>query len=316
MHPPPPRATLLTRSGEIAFSGHSLHELTRLGRGAFARTDEWESLFSDGRLRTRVQMVQQRLGPSLSVFSHFAALAEHGLPVFGVTGDRVDLIVPSKTTRHGAADVRRHQHPLSDADVTAIEGVAVTSLERTIFDVIRVGSLETAVVAFDAALRHLAWSEKTNTYDQEIAREFTDAVSRRICEHSGARGIRQARFVTDFADGRAQLPGESLMRLRAWQVNLPAPLLQHRVDFGDHGYALLDAAFPGLHRWLEFDGAVKYSDDAMLAGRTVDEVLSDQRRRQSRVEQVTMWRCDHVVWSNVVTIDAFVAFQREISLYP
>lgn len=230
-------------------------------------------------------------------------------------GDRIDVIVPSETTRHSAQDVRRHQHPLSGADIVAIDGVRVTSLERTIFDVIRAGSLETAVVGFDAALHHLAWSNDTNTYDKEIARQFTDAVRRRISAHSGARGIRQARFVADFADGRARLPGESLTRLRAWQVNLPTPLLQYRVDFDDQGYALLDVAFPGLQRWLEFDGAVKYTDSAMLAGRTADEVMSDQRRRQSRVEQVTTWHCDHVVWADVVTIDAFLAFQREISLY-
>lgn len=316
MNPPPARAVLLRRGGDVAFSGHPPDALTWVGRGAFARTHEWESLFAEGRLRTRVQMVQKRLGPGRSVISHFAALAEHGLAVFGVQGDRVDLIVPSETTRHSARDVRRHQHPLSAVDVVAIDGVEVTSLERTIFDVIRVGSLETAVVAFDAALHHLAWRNETNTYEHEIARQFTDAVRRRVSAHSGARGIRQARFVTDFADGRARLPGESLTRLRAWQVNLPAPVLQHRVDFDDHGYALLDVAFPELRRWLEFDGAVKYTDSEMLAGRSVDEVMSQQVRRQTRVERVTEWRCDHVVWSDVVTIDAFLAFQREISLYP
>lgn len=311
----PPRAPLVASSGDIPFAGHDVETLTRIDRGIFVVTDEWESLFSDARLRTRVETVRRRLSPAGGAFSHFAALAQHRLAVFGVDDDRVDLIVPSGSTRHGASDVRRHQHPLPDDDVEVVDDARVTTLERTIYDVIRVGSVETAVVAFDAVLRRIAWDDATNTYDEQVAEEFRETVRRRILAHGGARGIRQARFVVEFADGRAQLPGESLTRLRVWQVGLPAPVPQHRVQLGDR-YALLDLAFPGLGRWLEFDGAAKYADDGMLGGRRPEDVLADQGRRQSLVERATGWRCDRLVWAEVLTLRAFIARQREIGLYP
>ncbi len=57
-------------------------------------------------------------------------------------------------------------------------------------------------------------------------------------------GIIQARFVTRFADGRAQLPGESVSRLWMAQLGIRKPELQYRVALGGGKYALLDFAWP------------------------------------------------------------------------
>src|SRR3546814_7568878 len=103
--------------------------------------------------------------------------------------------------------------PLLPEDVTEREGLLVTSLPRTIVDVIRTVSTEAAIAYFDAALRLVAWRGH-GRYDGEAAERFRAEIVARLEAMPGARGIRQARVVASFADGRAQLPGESVSRDR------------------------------------------------------------------------------------------------------
>ena len=157
------------------------------------------------------------------------------------------------------------------------------------YDVIRSERLEAALACFDAALRSIAWDAAEHSYDLARAAEFRNSVTRRIRANPGSRGIRQARLVAELADGRAQLPGESISRLWMLQLGLPAPELQFEVDLSDGTYAYLDFAWPEFGVWGEFDGQVKYSDPAMLNGRTADEVREAQRERSRAIARVTGW---------------------------
>lgn len=312
----PAKATLyLARELAPVSLGRDREAFLELAPGARVLTSEWDSLFVDARLRTRVAAVSRRVDRA-GAFCRAAALAQHGIPVFGAPDDRVDLVAHAGRTRHNARDVRRHHEPLPAGDVQEVGGVRVTTLERTLYDVMRTARLETAVVAGDAVLRHLAWDPATNQYDAVAADAFRDRIGARLAASPGARGVRQARFVAEFADGRAQLPGESLTRLRFWQFRLPDPELQRRVELGGGRYALLDLALPRRRRWVEFDGEAKYSDATMLAGRSADQVVAAQLRRQRAVERATGWRCDRIGWSHVLTVDAFERWHREIDLFP
>lgn len=309
------RVIIQHRSTPVRSGGAEAAPLTRLRRGACVLSSEWEELFTEGRLRTRVAAIEPHIeNPSATVALQSAA-AMHGLPVYRASSDRVDLIVPGRTTRHNSSDVIRHHMALSENDVVIVDGCRVTSLERTVYDVIRLVSLEAALVCFDAALRLIAWNAGTNAYDVEAAERFRRLVCRRVEGNAGARGIRQARFVTDFADGRAQLPGESVSRLWMWQLGLPRPELQYRVDFPNGSYVLLDFAWPRLSRWAEFDGLAKYRDDEILAGRSVEDVLRSQARRERKTRAFTGWRCDRWGFEAMPTIDVFAAHLRSLGLY-
>jgi len=305
-------ARVITRHPQFGYTGLDRTSLTRLSVGAYARTAEWDALFVEGRLRTRAHAVAHRITNPRAAFWGASAAALHDLPVYRVAADRVDMVVPGRHTRRNSTDVVRHQAPLPETDVVIIGGVRVTSLDRTVYDVIRTRSLECAVVVFDAALRAQAWMG--NTYEVEVAEAFRARVERRIRDNPGARGIRQARFVTSFADGRADRPGESISRLWMWQLGAPDPELQYRVEFGDGTYALLDFAWPALGRWGEFDGTSKYSDATMLAGRTAEQVLESQRAREGRVRQATGWHPDRWGFAQMPTIDAFAEHLRKIGL--
>jgi hypothetical protein len=90
--------------------------------------------------------------------------------------------------------------------------------------------------------------------------------------------------VLTFADGRAESPGESISRLLLVRlgfrvtVQVPAPGPQgteYRLDFG------IDEAFG------EFDGWVKYSDPALLRGRTGSQALREEKQREDWIRGTT-----------------------------
>lgn len=303
-------------SGLPPHRGLPLELLTELRPGSHVLTSEWAELFAEGRLRTRAYASERRRRSRDGAWSHATAAALHGLPLYGAGADRVELTVAGIHPRRNARDVIRHHAPLPVGDVEEIGGLIVTSLLRTIYDVIRTRSLVTAVVCTDAALRRIAWDDDTNTYDVERAERFRASLRRRVADNPGARGIIQARLVTEFADGRAQLPGESVSRLWMWQLGVPAPVLQHRVDLGEDRYALLDFAWPAAGIWAEFDGRIKYENPTILAGRGADEVLLRQRERERAVARATGWTCERWGFDDMRSLDEFGAYLRGIGLWP
>lgn len=307
-------ARVLPRVAGLPRAGIRKGLLTEVRAGVFVLTNEWDDLFSEGRLRTRALAAWPRHRAGTAVLSHCAAASFYRLPLYRVRSDRVDVIEPTRHPRRNGRDIVRHQLPLPAADVVTIDGVRVTTLDRTVYDVIRSVSLEAAAVVFDAALRMIAWDDEGNTYDLDAAERFRALVNARIRAGSGARGIRQARFIAEFADGRAQLPGESVARLWMWQLGLPAPRLQHRVELPRGRYALLDFAWPELGRWAEFDGEAKYTDAELRGGRTAAQVMADQKERENLVRARTGWRCDRWSFSQMPDIDAFARHLRSIGL--
>jgi len=300
--------------GSLPRAGLDPALLTPLRTNAHVLVEEWNALFSEGRIRTRMVAAAQRLSSPRAAASHTTAAAMHRLPLYQVRDDRVEMIVPVRGRRKGK-DIVRHYTGLPDGDVVVIDGIRVTSLARTVYDVTRTASLEAAVVVFDASLRQIAWDDEDNTYDEDAAERFRERIWARIARNSGARGIRQARFVAEFADGRAQGPGESIARLWMWQLGLPQPQLQYRVDFADGSYSLLDFAWPELGRWAEFDGKTKYTDAGILAGRTPEDVLRAQQRREDKIREQTHWHCDRWGFSEMPGIDVFSRFLRSIGLH-
>ncbi|UUT35911.1 hypothetical protein [Microbacterium elymi] len=100
-----------------------------------------------------------------------------------------------------------------------------------------------------------------------------------------------------------------------WQLGMPTPVLQYRVELPGGGYALLDFAWPDLGRWGEFDGKIKYQDPALLDGRTSERVMADQRQRQRRIERSTGWECGRWGFDEMTTIADFAKHLRTIGLY-
>jgi hypothetical protein len=199
----------------------------------------------------------------------------------------VHTVIPGARHGRSRADVVWHNVNITEADIVEFDGIRFTSLDRTVLDLACSTSQPTGLSAADAALR----SEAVHRHEQdpELAAHWRARLSHRA-ERISVRGIRKARDVIAFADGRAQLPGESVSRLHLRELGFRDVLLQVHVVGPDSEDYWLDFGFPRSRAFGEFDGEGKYLDPALRNGRTLDEVLLDEKHREDAVRGVTGWR--------------------------
>jgi very-short-patch-repair endonuclease len=169
-------------------------------------------------------------------------------------------------------------------EVALLEGVRCTTLPRTVADVARAGSRATALAMVDSILR-----------DGRADRAELLAADAAL---GVGRGSRQSRALLLLGSGQAANGGESLVRLLLHDAGFEAPSLQFRIDDsgGLVGYA--DFAWPERGVVLEFDGRRKYTEQRFLEGRTSDEVLWQEKRREDRIRALG-WMVVRVVWEDL-----------------
>jgi hypothetical protein len=252
----------------------------QLRTGALVDAAAWDSAYPEDRHVLRAYAVSA-LARSDLVVSHTTAAARWNLPLVGVVDSSVHCIPVTQHSNKTRGDVIRHDVALPESDITEVDGLRVTTLSRTVFDVIRMLDLRGGLACFDAAVRQVAWSEETHTIDPVEAEAFIESVR-----------TRNARLALELVDGRAQLPGESISRLLMWELELPAPELQCKTET-DAGLAYLDFAWPQLRLFGEFDGEVKLTDPEFTRGRPRELILEMQRERRLAMERATSWRGLH-----------------------
>lgn len=127
-----------------------------------------------------------------------------------------------------------------------------------------------------------------NDRDERIAEEWRA----RMLESAARRspGIRQARRVIAFADGRAQLPGESVSRVHLDRLGFRHVGLQTHIVGPDGEDYWTDFAFAKARVFGEFDGQGKYRDDDVRRGRSTEEIVLAEKRREDAIRGVTGWR--------------------------
>jgi hypothetical protein len=187
--------------------------------------------------------------------------------------------------RHSTRDLIRHERALDPRDVVEACHLRVTSLERTVADLAGALPLEAAVSVADAGLRAAAVVRQVQ--DEALAERWRRDMERRLASSRGARGVRQARRVIAFADGRAQLPGESVSRLQLHRLGVRVTDLQVRVPAPDGGAYFPDFELGDVDAFGEFDGEGKYTDEAMRSGRTLEQVLLAEKRREDWIRGTT-----------------------------
>jgi hypothetical protein len=126
-------------------------------------------------------------------------------------------------------------------EVQTLAGRAVTTPERTAFDIGRRALRRSAVAQLDALARATGFA--------------VDDVLAVAGRHRGARGLRQLETVLEVVDPGAQSPRESYLRLLLIEAGLPRPRTQVPV-LGTDGLpiAYLDMGWPDLMVAVEYDG--------------------------------------------------------------
>jgi hypothetical protein len=238
--------------------------LVRVVRGAYVDAGEWAALDADERYRVTVRSAVATASGRI-VLCRAAAAALHRLPWLGRWPRHVDVVVPPDSASRSGKVLRRHRE--DQGQVHVVDGIAVTTLARTAIDVAREGDFARAVVVADAAAARGA-----------VLEAELDRVPLR---HGSAR----ARLVAEFADGRSGSPGESVSRATMHLLRVPAPELQHRFPREGGGTWPVDFWWPEFDVIGEFDGDVKYLDPAMRGGRTAEQVVLDEKRREDELRR-------------------------------
>jgi hypothetical protein len=164
----------------------------------------------------------------------------------------VELIHPNARTPPGVVTRRAR---LLDDEVQTLAGRAVTTPERTAFDLGRRGTVRSAVAQLDA-LAHATGFK-------------VDDVAALANRHPHARGLCQLHNVLDMVDAGAQSPKETYLRLLLVQAGFPRPETQISVKTNDTTF-YLDMG------WSEFMVAVEYDGDQHRTDRW--QYVKDVRR--------------------------------------
>ena len=299
LQPPTHPYVELLRPADLEARGQSGHgvsravargELVRLRRGVYVRGHAWAALKPEARQVAHARAACLSAVRPDVVCAYTSAAAAWGLPLFKIDPAVVHTLAPPNTGTQRGAATARHTGTLAEGDVVFHDGLSFTSLERTVYDVIRTVPAEAAIACADAAMRAVAWDASARRYDFARAEGFRAALAQRIEDAPGARGIRRARRIVAFMDGRAQLPGESVSRLYIARLGFTPPKLQVRVPAPPGTSWFVDFEFPDEVAFGEFDGEGKYLDPAMLRGRTTERALLDEKEREDWIRGHTNHR--------------------------
>jgi very-short-patch-repair endonuclease len=148
-------------------------------------------------------------------------------------GTPAEIVAPCRVRTHAGLLVRQDRIPPDELQV--LDGLLLTTPQRTAYDLGRRAPLVEAVVAVDA-LAHVH-----GFHPRDVL-----VVGRR---HLGARGSAQLPQVVELSDPRAGSPMESRIRLALRSGGLPLPALQHPV-----GPYELDLAYPAVRVAIEYNG--------------------------------------------------------------
>lgn len=288
--------------------------LRRVQRNRYVDGTDWEECWSDGRHRLQIAAAVAEMRDGPAVVSHASAAVLHGLTLYRHVPDAVHVTVAASTRMSRTAPVRRHHDGLDEADVVSRDGVAVTSLHRTVLDVLRLLPAETAIACADQAMRALALVGRR--YDVDRAERWRAAMRTRLGAVPGARGIRRARPILEAADGRAESPTESVGRLQLIRLGYDDLVMQPEVVVAGGKRYRSDLGVPSLRAYVEFDGRTKYTDAAFRSGRTADEVLFDEKRREDELRAATGWRLIRVLDEHVRTPEALAAHLATYGIRP
>ncbi len=234
--------------------------LVRLRRGAYCSATAWSAGAHEQRVVLRARALHLTR-PGL-VFSHSTAAALLGLPVSDAAATAL-WVTGQQGARTGSEYGVRHQSaPLTDDDLTVVDGLLCTGPTRTVVDCLRHLDALHAVPIGDAALRRGLVTP--SGLEQELTlRRWPRAAA--------------ASELLPLLDGRRESPLESRSAVVLNRFGLPRPAVQVKV-LDEHG------RFVGRPDvlWLEHsvvgeaDGLIKYD-----GGRSV---IAEERVRQAKFQ--------------------------------
>jgi hypothetical protein len=179
-----------------------------------------------------------------AVLSHRSAAALWGIR--NPSSRAIEVTSPSKSRSRWS--IQRHFAALPADEVTTTDGIPVTTVSRTLFDL-------AAVLRVDAVEQALRQSERLRLHD---AFSLDDLLSR-YPRHRGNRTIREClRRRRDLPEGVTREALEARFLAFLAQYGLPRPRLNAWITLGSHRYQV-DCLWPEQRVAVELDGYETHS---------------------------------------------------------
>ena len=251
-------------------------ELHRLNRGQYYPTADWRGLKAAERYAVKVHAaaLSRRAPPPLS---HYSSAVLWGLPIIGSWPDEVHFLSERKSGGRSYPGTRLHALGLDARDVVVHRGVLVTTVPRTVVDLAAVLELKSAVALIDSALAIDRFARRPPlTTKQELMETWERMLP--------FRGSVRARALIEFGTHLSGSTGESGSRVNIALNGFPEPVLQRQFVIDGCQYDT-DFYWPDEDAVGECDGDSKYSDPALLQGRSPDQIVKAEKEREDRIRR-------------------------------
>jgi predicted transcriptional regulator of viral defense system len=205
-----------------------------------------------------------------AVLSHRSAASHWGL--LSSAASLIDVTAPAG--RHGRRGIRLHRSRSLDArDSTSHQGIAITSIARTLLDL-------AATVRADRLERALAQAERLQLYDHTA---ITDVIAR-ANGHRGKGALTRATSREDPKWTRNELEAWFLNLVR--EAGLPEPMVNLSLAAPDHPRLIPDFCWPTHRLIVETDGWETHRTRAAF----------EADRRRDAALQADGWRVVRFTW--------------------
>jgi hypothetical protein len=222
-----------------------------------------QDVYADAALAVTHRLMVSAVGLTLPEGAGF--IGRSAATLWGVTdvadpADPVEVVVPAVSRWNPGPGVRVRLLPNGQQLVRRGRWLC-TSRVDTAVDMIRWGETDDAVVLLD----RLCLDGMVRLDDVRAA----------VVELPRCQGSAQARRVAELADGTAESPQETRLRLLLLRAGLPTPVAQFRVFDAQGFIARVDFAYPELRIAIEYDGLWHAGRQAFLNDRARINRLGD-----------------------------------------
>lgn len=241
--------------------------------GLFARKTRWEEL---NRAQRHVEIVRAlAIQHPEWTFCSYSAACLLGLEVSWRHLNVVHVCSETKPSARPGARIQRHR--TEPAGAIDQGGISITPPIQTVTDCLLQTGFADGMPIADSAISKLGLSRE----------RLMETVEKRAGARNG-RAVRTALTTLQYADARAESGGESVARAVMIETGFAPDRLQYELTdpFDSTESMRTDFAWERQARELtlgELDGFVKYTDQAMLAGRTTAETLVAERQREAHL---------------------------------
>ncbi|GAA3542217.1 hypothetical protein [Nocardioides daeguensis] len=293
LDPDHPCLTDIALRKDLLALGHTDRSLARavatgqLGkprRGAYVDGALWAQLSREERYALRVRSALRQACVEAAA-THVSALPFLDAPTWALSLEAVHTTRKDGRAGRREAGIKQHRGALEAGDLVVVGDIECAAPMRATLEVATMTGVEPALVVLNHFLHRgdFTAAEIRDRYENGMAL-WPDSLATDL--------------VLRLGDPRIESAGESRTHYFLWRHHFPSPEPQFEVYDGPLLFAYLDFAFPDLGIWIEFDGKEKYLKFRRPGESVVDAVLRE-KQRESRVAELTGWRCIRITWADL-----------------